>query len=81
MPKTCPSTVLKVDLPDSYHRNLSGMNAKFLGDLLHGFQPLEGFQGHTGLELRVMSFAFVLHGLCLGSGYAAPSHNHHNRIP
>lgn len=22
MPKTCPPTVLKVDLPDSYHRNL-----------------------------------------------------------
>lgn len=60
---------------------LSGLNTKFLGDLLHGFQSPEGLQGYAGLELGVMLFACVLHGLDWSSGCLTPSHNHYHRIP
>jgi hypothetical protein len=56
------------------------MHVELLGDLLDCLDTLEGFQCHSGFELRVVSFAFGFHfvGSCLG---VIPSRNHQHRIP
>jgi hypothetical protein len=41
--------------------DLHGMHVELFSDLLDGLDAFEGFQGHAGLELGVMSFAFGFH--------------------
>ncbi len=41
--------------------DLRGVHVELLGDVVDCLDSLEGFQGHPGLELGVMSFAFGFH--------------------
>ena len=64
-----PSTLPLGDL----HR----VDVEILGDLLDGFDALERFERHAGLEFGVVSFAFGFHSVCVRFGLQAdpPHHN------
>ena len=51
--------------------DLNRVNAELAGDFLDGLIALEGLQGHAGLELGIMSSAFLFHGV-LGWDYTLP---------
>ena len=69
-----PSTLPLGDL----HR----VDVEILGDLLDGFDALERFERHAGLEFGVVSFAFGFHFVCVRFGLQAdPSHHNPSLAP
>lgn len=55
------------------------MNVEILGDFLDGFDALDRFKRHAGLEFGVVSSAFAFHVVCVWYGLkSAPTHHNHS---